>query len=201
MYLQMATMAGKISAVGGKKLLEISIPAVKKASLIGIRFIQGGISAVNADTSAKENIKLNKKLGIVDNGLSIPLSFSENQIKRFAKEISNEHNIIKGQNEILFLSNSIDYFVSSHTGRTGIDRGISHALQYDLYAVRGHVNKCKDLRFPGYLLHQCNSLAETVKELNIFYCSVLQNGLVPQFTKEEVDEQLTKCYGARKRKG
>jgi hypothetical protein len=109
--------------------------------------------------------------------------------------------IIKGQNELLFLSNSINYFLESHKTRTGIDRGISYALQYDIAAVSNHLNKRKDLRFPGYLLHQFISLAETIKDLNIFYTSILHDGHVPTFEEQDMKEELHKRYGIDNRKG
>ena len=195
---------GNLVAKAGKKFIEVAVPTVKKASQISLTFIQGGINAVqdsSKQSSKVERIQLSESLDIVENGLSIPLSFSENQFKTFQQEVSNALNIIKGQNEMLFLSNSIAYFVESHATRTGIDRGISYALQYDIAAVKNYLKKSRDLRFPGYLLHQCTSLAETIKELNVFYTSLLQHGKVPHFTKEDVEEELQKRYGASQRKG
>ncbi len=208
MYMQMAVWAARVSleaaalsAQAGKKLIEVAIPAVKKASKISLTFVQGGVNAVRNQSSQFEQYKLSERLDIIDNGLSIPLSFSENQFKTFNQEVKDELNIIRGQNEIMFLSNSVSYFVESHATRTGLDRAISHALQYDIMAVRNHLNKSRDLRFPGYLLHQCTCLGETVKELNIFYTSILLNGKVPHFTEDAVEEELTKCYGVSQRKG
>jgi hypothetical protein len=140
-------------------------------------------------------------LDIVDNCLSLPLSYRENQFKHINQKISDDLDIIKSQNEILFLSHSIQYIVDSHRNRIGIDRGISYALQYDIVAACDHLNKRKDLRFPGYLSHQCGSLAETIKDLNIFYYSILQDGHVPSFTEEDTKEELEKSYGIDKRKG
>lgn len=212
MYLSLAMMASKgLLAVGGgaadlaltagKKAIEIAVPATKKASLISVKFIQGGISEVRSMDSDAKSIKLNKKVKIIDDGLSIPLSFSENQIKSFENKISNDLNVIKGQNEIVFLSNSISYFIDSHALRTGLDRSISYALQYDIAAVRSHLNANRDIRFPGYLLHQCSSLAETIKDLNVFYASVLSHGVVPEFTDGFVSSELSRRFGASQRKG
>ncbi|WP_374543372.1 hypothetical protein [Flavobacterium sp.] len=201
MAAKAASSAASLGLDAGKKLIEVSIPAVKKASQISLQFLQGGLDAVINNNSPSEKIKLNNKLNIIDNGLSIPLSFSENQIKLFHSNMSNDLNTIKGQNEIMFLSNSIQYFIDSHLARTGLDRGISYALQYDISAVRNHLNKTRDLRFPGYLLHQCSSLGETIKELNIFYMSILSNGKVPNYLHDDVKEEMSCRYGAAQRKG
>lgn len=212
MYLSLATMASKglfsvggsaidLAATAGKKFIEIAIPAAKKASLISVSFVQGGISEVRNMDAEKNTIKLSKEVKIIDDGLSIPLSFSENQMKNFESKVTHDLNVIKGQNEIIFLSNSISYFIESHAVRTGLDRSISYALQYDIAAVRSHLNANRDIRFPGYLLHQCSSLAETIKELNIFYASVLSHGVVPDFTEDFVSSELSRRFGAAQRKG
>ncbi len=185
----------------GKKMIEVHLPTFKKASQIAFDFIAEGKSFKEKLEEGKGKIKFTKKLDIVDNGLSIPASFSENQFQTITQKISSDLNIIKGQNEIMFLSNSISYFIDSHLGRTGIDRGISYALQYDIFSVKNHLKKTRDLRFPGYLLHQCSSLADTIKELNIFYSSILNQGHVPDFSLEEVEEELLKVFGISKRKG
>ena len=201
MAAKAASTAASLGLDAGKKIIEVSIPVVKKASQISLQFLQGGLDAVINNDYPSEKLKLNNRLNIIENGLSIPLSFSENQIKLFHSNMSNDLNTIKGQNEIMFLSNSISYFIDSHIARTGLDRGISYALQYDISAVRNHLNKTRDLRFPGYLLHQCSSLAETVKELNIFYMSILSNGKVPNYLHDDVKEEMSCRYGAAQRKG
>lgn len=212
MYLSLAMMASKgllsvgsdavgLAASAGKKIIEIAVPTAKKASLVSVKFIQGGIAEVKNMNTGIEPIKLSNKVKIIDDGLSIPLSFSENQLKSFESRITNDLNIIKGQNEIIFLSNSISYFIDSHAIRTGLDRSISYALQYDIAAVRAHLKANRDIRFPGYLLHQCSSLAETIKELNIFYTSVLSHGVVPDFTESFVKTELNRRFGASQRKG
>ena len=193
-----ATGIGEVAFGVGKKIIEVGVPLAKRSAQISFTFVKGGVDAVNADRKLNI-ISLAEPLDIVNNGLSIPFGYSENQFKTFEQNVTKDLNIIKGQNELLFLSNSIGYFVDSHIGRTGIDKSISYALQYDLIAVRNYLNKSRDLRFPGYLLHQCTSLAETVKQLNVFYTSILQNGVVPNFTKEFVSEELSKRYGANQR--
>lgn len=177
-----------------KKFIKVAIPAVRKASQITLDLVAGSPQGV-------KNLALSKRLDIVDNSLNLTSSFQENQFKMIAQKISDDLSIIKGQNEILFLSNSINYFIDSHRNRTGIDRGISYALQYDLVAVYNHLKKNKDLRFPGYLQHQIISLAETIKDLNIFYVSILQDGFVPVFDKQSVEEDLMKEFGVESRKG
>ena len=194
MAAKAASAAASLSVDAGKKFIEVSIPVVKKASMISLQFLQGGLDAVMNNNSTTDKLTLSNKLNIIDNGLSIPLSFSENQIKLFHNTTTNDLNTIKGQNEIMFLSNSISYFIDSHSARTGLDRGISYALQYDITAVRNHLNKSRDLRFPGYLLHQCSSLAETIKELNVFYMSILSNGKVPSFLHEDVKEEMSAFF-------
>lgn len=208
MYINLAMLAAKgaagaaiLTSTVGKKIIEVGIPATQKASQISFTFIKGGIEAVKNQSSTREKIQLSENLEIINNDLSIPLSFMENQFKSFKIVVANDLNTIKGQNEMLFLSNSISYFVESHATRIGLDRSISYALQYDMAAVRNHLNKSRDIRFPGYLLHQCASLGETIKELNIFYTSILTHGKVPNFSKEEVKEELSKRYGASQRKG
>ena len=111
MATKAASSAASLGLDAGKKLIEVSIPVVKKASQISLQFLQGGLDAVINNNLPSEKIKLNNRLNIIDNGLSIPLSFSENQIKLFHSNMSNDLNTIKGQNEIMFLSNSIQYFI------------------------------------------------------------------------------------------
>lgn len=191
----------------GKKLIEVSIPVVKQASLICFRFVQGGIDGVlngpeksPSQSVPVEKIKLSKPLDIVSHDLSIPSSFSENQLIPFKNKVANDISVIKGQNEMIFLSNSISYFIDSHKNRTGLDRSISYALQYDINAVREHLKNNREIRFPGYLLHQCVSLAETIKELNILYVSIIDSGKVPTYSKKSVREELTRRFGANQAK-
>lgn len=198
-----ASAIGTGAFATGKKIIQVSASAGKTVSKIGFTFIKGGITAVRdvgeeRTINDKSNIKtekLSKKMGIVDNGLSIPFSFSENQFKKINQEIKDDLKIIKGQNELLFLSNSIRYFVESHMGRTGIDRGISYALQYDMKAVTNHLRDNPGLRFPGYLLHQCTSLAETIKDMNLFYDAILHNGHVKEWTFDTAKAEIEMMFG------
>lgn len=118
----------------GGKVIKASLNAGVKASKVSFVFVKGGVEAIqgqgNADFGNHQVQKLTKPLSIIDSGLSIPASFYENQTVKINNEISDDLAVLKGQNEINFLSNSIRYFVDSHIGRTGIDRGISYALQY-----------------------------------------------------------------------
>jgi hypothetical protein len=193
-------MLGTVASVGVgvvSKVIEVAIPlvkgAVKEAGAISFKFIEGGINAVKDD--GHEEVKLTKSLDIIDNDLRVPLTFSTNQFRKMNQEIKKDLDVIKGQNDILFLSNSINYFIESHMLRTGIDRGISYALQYDVHAVTNHIKKNQSLRFPGYLLHQCTALAETIKEYNLFYDSLLNNGLVREWSYDEAVEELEKTFG------
>ncbi|MFL1405851.1 hypothetical protein ACJO2E_10980 [Marinobacter sp. M1N3S26] len=190
------TDTGRKLMTKGKQIIEIAKPMSRKASQIAVSLLDEG----DERPQVGKHVQLNKDLDIVKNGLSLPLSFRENQFKVISQKITDDLDIIKGQNEILFLSNSINYFVDSHRLRTGIDRGISYALQYDMIAVTNHLKRNKDLRFPGYLLHQLTSLAETIKELNIFYVSVLQDGVVPEYHEEEVKAELMRTFGVEGRK-
>lgn len=199
-----AALAGKIvkEVIGvafpvGMKLIEVGLPIIKQASQITFSFIQGGLNEVlKEDQSIKsQKIKLTKRLDIVEKDLSIPASFSDNQLKPMENQIGSDLNIVKGQNEMLFLSNSILYFIESHKNRIGLDRSISYALQYDIHAVREHLKTNREIRFPGYLLHQCVSLSETIKELNILYVSILDNGKVPTYTEETARKELYKRVG------
>ncbi len=189
----MAYKMGGTAFDTAKKAVEVALPMAKKASSIGLRFVEGGISAVKEGDP--QQVNLTKKLDIIENGLSLPLSFSDNQVMKINQKIEEDLDIIKGQNEILFLSNSIKYFVDSHMARTGIDRGISFALQYDIKAVINHIKKNEGLRFPGYLLHQCTALSETVKDYNVFYDSILNNGVVHEWSKDDAIEYLDRKFG------
>lgn len=182
----------------GQKVIEVAIPLVKKASQLTINFLSADI--LSNQINKTKTIELSKPLDIVDNALSLPVSYQQNQFQTINQKISGELDLLRGQNEILFLSHSINYFLESHKSRTGIDRGISYALQYDIVAVCNYLQKRKDLRFPGYLLHQFTSLGETIKEVNIFYHSILHDGHVLEYDKEEIKEELSKQFGIDKRK-
>ena len=137
-------MLGTVASVGVgvvSKVIEVGVPLVKKAGAISFKFIEGGVNAVIDDSH--QQVKLTKSLDIIDNDLRVPLTFSTNQFRKMNQEIKEDLDIIKGQNDILFLSNSINYFIESHMLRTGIDRGISYALQYDVHAVTNHIKKIK----------------------------------------------------------
>ncbi len=187
------TDAAKKFMSTGKKIIEVARPMVKKASRISLNFLQDDTD--EEKLSGSKTVRLSQQLDIVDNGLSLPMSYQENQFKTISQKISDDLDVIKGQNEILFLSNSINYFIESHRMRIGIDRGISHALQYDMVAVCNHLKKNRELRFPGYLLHQLTSLGETIKDMNVFYVSILQDGLVPLFDEKETREELLQSFG------
>jgi len=193
------TEFGKSVIGKGKKVMEVAIPITKKASQISVDFLATDVG--DGLLGKQKIIQLSQPLDIVENGLSLPISYQENQFKSINQKISDDLDVIKGQNEILFLSNSINYFIESHKTRTGIDRGISYALQYDIIAVCNHLSKHQELRFPGYLLHQLSSLSETIKELNIFYLSILHDGHVQSFDKEELKTELLRGFGVDKRKG
>lgn len=194
-----ASAIAGIAGVAGKKLIKAGITAGKKASKLTFTFIQGGLDALrSAENGETRNLKfesLSKPLNIIENGLSVPVSFAENQIIRMQTEITDDLTILKGQNEILFLSNSIRYFVESHMGRTGIDRGISYALQYDMKAVTNYLKNNTGLRFPGYLLHQSTCLCQTIKEMNIFYDAILHGGHVKEWSEDEVRAELQNFFG------
>lgn len=74
-------------------------------------------------------------------------------------------------------------------------------MQYDITAVCNYLGKHKEIRFPGYLLHQFTSLAATLKDLNILYASILDDGCVPTFDEKEIKEELLKGFGIDRRKG
>lgn len=195
------TPLGKKALAQGKKYVEVALPAAKKASQLAIDFLATDITDLGQNKAQQQVVKLSDNLDIIDNALNLALSYHENQFRPISQKITDDLDIIKGQNEILFLSNSINYFLDSHKARIGIDRGISYALQYDIAAVCNHLKKRKELRFPGYLLHQLTSLAETIKELNIFYVSILNGGYVPEFDEQELKEEFLKGFGIDKRKG
>jgi hypothetical protein len=48
------------------------------------------------------------------------------------------------------------------------------------------------------MLHQCTALAETIKEYNLFYDSILNNGLVHEWTYDEAVKEREKKFGVRR---
>lgn len=196
-------VVGGVAGTVGKRIIKASVSAGKNASKTTFTFINGGISAVKAANSESLNPKierLSRPLDIIENSLSIPASFVMNQEIRLSSEVAETLSIIRGQNEINFLSNSIRYFIESHVGRTGIDRGISYALQYDMKAVTSHLKSNSGLRFPGYLLHQCTCLFHTIKEMNIFYDAILHGGNVREWTEDEVQREMKMLFGLNRDK-
>lgn len=182
----------KLIETGKNLLVEVVGDAVENVSNLSW-------SRTGEETSDGKSILMSDRLAILDDGLSLSASFDSNQRRSIRQKISDDLDIVKGQNEILFLAHSIQYFVESHQTRVGIDRGISYALQYDIIAVWHHLAKNKQLRFPGYLLHQIISLSETIKDLNVFYVSLLQDGRVPAFEEEQVKEDLERVFGVENR--
>jgi len=179
---------------GGKKIAsKISPSMVRQGSRLVFNFMKDGSNHGMADSSKR--ITLSRKMDVVENNLNIPRNYIENQIIRISQDITDDLSIIKGQNEILFLSNSIDYFLKGHADRTGIDKAISYSLLYDIAAVINHIRNNQSLRFPGYMLHQCTALAETIKEYNLFYDSILSDGHVREWTQESVVEEMERKYG------
>lgn len=176
------TEAGKNVMERGKKMVQVALPSINSFSSLAISFLSTDVTSTD---NTKNASVLTRRLDILDNGLSLPASFQKNQSIKMPQKISNDLDILKGQNEILFLSNSIQYFVDSHKSRVGIDRNISFALQYDIEAVVRYLKKNNEIRFPGYLLHQLMGLAKTVEELNIFYDSILNDGNVQDFSNED----------------
>lgn len=191
------TEVGKKFLDKGKRIIEVSLPMVQKASNITIDFLSTDLG--KELFSGVREIKLSKSLGIVERGLSLPASYYENQNASINQDINKGFDIVRGQNEILFLSNSISYFVESHKPKVGIDRNISHALQYDVIAVCSYLEKRNDIRFPGYLLHQIQSLSSTIRELNIFYDSICKDGYVPDFNKEDLVVAMKETVGVEGR--
>lgn len=175
------TETGKEIISKARQVVEVALPIAQTASEIAIKFLATDLTSGDKGTE----IQLSKNLAILDNGLNLPLSYQRNQSVKFKNKISADLDVIKGQNEILFLSNSINYFIDSHKSVTGIDRGISYALQYDIQAVCNHLKSNPDIRFPGYLLHQLIGLTNTLEELNIFYNSILHDGKV--YSRDDKD--------------
>ncbi|MBO1518097.1 hypothetical protein [Oceanisphaera pacifica] len=187
------TDTGKKVIEKGRKIIEVSLPFIKNASEVTVEFLSTDVGKeIFGDV---KGIKLSKKLDILERGLSLPSSYDNNQNTSIKQRISDGFDITKGQNEILFLSNSINYFIDSHKFRVGIDRNISHALQYDVIAVSKYLEKRSDIRFPGYLLHQLQSLSSTISELNVFYASVCRDGYVPDFNEDELLAEMSETVG------
>lgn len=181
----------------GKKLIEVCLVKLQESPKISMAFVD---ESNRTGPGINKEIQLTQPLPIVENYLSLPLSYQENQVIAIIEKISDDLDIIKGQNEILFLSNSINYFIDSHKYRVGIDHRISYALQYDLKSVFNHLKDNKSLRFPGYLQHQVSSLCRSIRDLNIFYSSILYDGHVPNLTEEEIYADCSKEFGVDNRK-
>lgn len=177
----------------GKGAIQVSLPYVQGASKLAIDFLSTDVGKGLAGDI--KSIKLSKSLDIVDRGLSLPSTYDKNQTIPIEKKILEGIEVVKGQNEILFLSNSINYFIDSHRSRVGIDRNISHALQYDVIAVEKYLQKRSEVRFPGYLLHQVKSLSSTISELNVFYDSICKDGYVAEFSEDDLARELTQTVG------
>lgn len=191
---------------GVPKIVEFSLPKIKKASTVMVRMIPH--KDANKDSEEKtaepeqqcKHIKLSHPLRIIQHDMNIPSSFSENQMQRIKHEAGEDYaKIAKAQNEIMFLSNSIEYFLKSHLNRYGIDRGISYALQYDMQSVTNHLKDTRGLRFPGYLLHQCKCLSESIEEYNLLYDAILNDGHVTSWNEKKAEEELGRTYGIDKR--
>lgn len=181
------TDTGKEAIVKTKKVIEVALPTIQKASALAISFLSLDLSTVD---NTKNASVLTRKLDILDSGLSIPATFQKNQSMKMTQKTSNDLDTLKGQNEILFLSHSIQYFIDSHRMRVGIDSNISYALQYDIKAVVKYLEKNNEIRFPGYLLHQLMGLSKTIEEMNVFYDSIINNGTVQDFSDEGKCEEL-----------
>jgi hypothetical protein len=177
-----------------RKLVDICVPQTPHASGLTVGFLSEE-QMKETETAQVPVTRLTRPVDMVTNGLNLPVSYQQHQFRKISQEIKENVDLVKGQNEILFLSRSIDYFLDGHRYRTGIDRGISYALQYDVAAVKNHLEDNKKLRFPGYLLHQIICLADAIKELNIFYYSVLQDGHVADFNPETVKADLERRFG------
>lgn len=202
--MTMLTSLGQyVAKEHGPKLVEVAVPLLKGAvGRIAFKFLphevaQGANDVIRSIKPVKE-INLSQNLDVLDNGLSVAANFVSNQFVGINQKISDDLSIVKGQNEILFLSHSIEYFVNSHRSKIGIDTAISYALQYDIKAVFNHIKANPKIRFPGYLLHQCNSLAETIKQYNIFFDSILDDGFVKDWNEEIAFAELSKTYGANR---
>ena len=179
---------------GGKNIAsKISPTVLKQGSRLVFNFVKDATN--NGTSSTSKKITLSRKMDVVENDFSVPKNYIEKQIIRITQDITDDLTVVKGQNEILFLSNSIEYFLKGHADRTGIDKGISYALQYDIAAVINHIRNNQSLRFPGYMLHQCAALASTIKEYNIFYDSILNDGHVKEWTQESVAVEMERKYG------
>ncbi|OIN12336.1 hypothetical protein [Oceanisphaera psychrotolerans] len=187
---------GKKIMEKGKRAIQVSLPYVEGVSKVTVDFLSTNVGKeLFGDV---KSIKLSKNLDVVERGLSLPSTFDKNQAMSIEKKISEGFEVVKGQNEILFLSNSINYFIDSHRTRVGIDRNISHALQYDVISVGKYLQKRNEIRFPGYLLHQIKSLSSTISELNVFYDSICKDGYVSEFKEEELVRELTQTVGVEK---
>lgn len=194
---QLGPIAARKILPMGKKLIEVCLTSLQENPRLSMSFID---ELNDAGPDINKEIQLTQSLPIVENHLSLPLSYQENQILAVIQKISDDLDIIKGQNEILFLSNSISYFIDSHKYKVGVDHRISYALQYDLKSVFNHLKENKSLRFPGYLQHQVASLCRSIRDLNIFYSAILYDGHVSNLTIEEISADYSKEYGVDNRK-
>jgi hypothetical protein len=176
---------------GTKKVISVGLPLLGNC----LRVLFNFINEKGIDQEKTKRIILNKDMKVIENDLSVTKNYIENQVIKITQAITDELSIVKGQNEILFLSNSIEYFLKGHQDRTGIDRGISYALQYDIAAVLNHIRDNQQLRFPGYMLHQCSTLARTIRDYNLFYDSVFNDGHVPDWNQDKATEELERKYG------
>lgn len=155
--------------------------------------------SIQTTSQSTKKVILSDDIEVMKHDLSVPRNFIEHQIVRIGEDVESSLAVVKGQNEIHFLSNSIDYFLKAHEGRTGIDRGISYSLQYDIAAVIKHVSQNQDLRFPGYMSHQVTALGSTIAEYNVFYDAVLNDGHVRTWTREAVVRELERTYGPHRK--
>jgi len=171
----------------GKKALPIALKSAK--------LVFDMANDLRHTEKAKKKVRLSKNLTVVENDLSVPKNYFEKQFLKISQDISDDLSVIKGQNEILFLSNSIEYFLKAHQNRTGLDQAISYSLQYDITAVINHIRDNPKLRFPGYMLHQCTVLAATIQEYNMFYDSILNDGHVKEWTERSVAEEMDRTFG------
>ena len=91
MALSATSSIGEAAFDAGKKVIEVGIPLTKKAAQLSFTFIKGGLEAVNSEN--KHNVlSLSQPLDIVNNGLSVPLGYSENQFKTFEQNVTKDLN-------------------------------------------------------------------------------------------------------------
>ena len=90
------------AAYGGKQLTQKITPAMLKEGYRLVFKFASDQEAIRRDGSKK--IVLDRRVEILENDLSLPKNFMEKQLVRIGQDISDDLSIIKGQNEILFLS-------------------------------------------------------------------------------------------------